>query len=192
MSGSAGRRAGAKSAFWAAVCNVVGTLILLAVIATALPLTLPRLMGYEVYNVVSGSMAPSIPVGSAIWVEPAEPEAVAESEIIAFQSGESVVVHRVMENRFVVGEFVTKGDANAREDIGTVPYAALIGRVRYHIPAAGRLLALYASDVGKVYVLILAACGVMFNILAGRLRERRRELLRRDLSDAMHGGESDL
>ncbi len=49
-----------------ALCSMLGTLILLGVIAAFLPLTLPRLMGYEIYEVVSGSMEPGGPVGSAI------------------------------------------------------------------------------------------------------------------------------
>ena len=39
-----------------AFCSLIGTLMLLVVIAAALPLTVPNFMGYDVYNVVSGSM----------------------------------------------------------------------------------------------------------------------------------------
>ena len=161
--------------FGALLCNVLGTLMLLLVIATALPLTVPPLLGYEAYNIVSGSMEPALPVGSVVYVAAAEPESIEAGEIIAFESGGSVVTHRVTENRFVVGEFVTRGDANAREDLQTAPYSALIGRVEYHIPYIGMFLSVYASDVGKLYVLGFAACGVMFQLLAGRLRERARE-----------------
>ncbi len=163
------------SSFMPVLCNVIGTLILLLVIVTALPLSLPPLFGYEAYSVISGSMEPAIPVGSVVYVKAAVPESVLEGEIIAFESGGSVVTHRVTENRFVVGEFVTRGDANAHEDLQTVPYAALIGRVTYHIPYIGMLLSIYASSVGKIYVLIFAACGVMFQILAGLMRARARE-----------------
>ncbi len=51
-----------------ALCNLLGTLILVLVIASCLPLTVPRLFGYEIYEVVSGSMEPEIPVGSVIYV----------------------------------------------------------------------------------------------------------------------------
>lgn len=56
------------------LCNMAGTLILLAVIAFCLPITLAKIRGYEVYNVVSGSMEPAIPVGSVLYVEQVEPE----------------------------------------------------------------------------------------------------------------------
>ena len=154
------------------LCNLMGTLILLAVIASCLPLTLPRLLGYEIYEVVSGSMEPEIPIGSVIYVKEAEPEGIREGDIIAFRSGSSVITHRVIQNKLVEGEFVTKGDANAGEDLRAISYSELIGFVAYHFPAAGRLMALYTSTVGKVYVILVAACGAMLNMLAGRLRGR--------------------
>lgn len=159
----------------AALCNLLGSLILLSVIVTCLPVTLPRIWGYEAYNVVSGSMEPEIPVGSILYVKPMEPEKVKESDVIAFRSGDSVVSHRVVRNKLVEGELVTKGDANAGEDLNTVPYKALIGRVEYHLPVLGRVMFLYTSSIGKMYVFFFAACGVMLNLLAGIIRSRGRE-----------------
>ena len=180
--------------FLPALCSFLGTLILLAVIAASIPLTIPRFLGYEIYSVVSGSMEPEIPVGSVLYVSPAEPETVEEGQVIAFRSGDSVVTHRVVRNQFAEGEFVTKGDANNTEDINSVPYRDLIGIVRYHFPMAGRLLMIYSSQAGKLYVLCLAACGVMFNILAGRLRERSRGRDRKEpeASEAKHLTETAL
>ena len=157
-----------------ALCNVAGTLILLSVIATCLPVTAPQLVGYGVYNVVSGSMEPEIPIGSVIYVKPAEPEGIREGDVIAFQSGDSVIAHRVVRNQKVEGTFKTKGDANAGEDMNDVGYAALIGQVTAHYPLLGQMLVLYTSNIGKAYAVCFAACGAMLNILAGRLRERAR------------------
>lgn len=160
--------------FIPALCNVVGTLILISVIGTCLPAALPRLLGYEVYNVVSGSMQPKIPIGSLILVKPVMPETIAVGDVIAFQSEDSVITHRVIKNKVVEGKFTTKGDANAEEDMNDVPYAAVIGKVTFHCPLLGELLWVYTSTVGKIYAVCFAACGAMFNILAGRMRERAR------------------
>ena len=157
-----------------ALCNIAGTLILVAVIVFCLPVTLAKLCGYEVYNVVSGSMEPEIPVGSAIYVEAVPPEEVQEGDVIAFWSNDAVIAHRVPRNKLVEGTFTTKGDANAEEDMNDIEYAALIGRVAAHYPMLGQMMVLYTSSVGKVYVVCFAACGCMFHILAGRLRERRK------------------
>ena len=37
-------------------------------------------------------------------------------DIIAFEGGDSVIMHRVQENKVVEGSFVTRGDANDSED----------------------------------------------------------------------------
>ena len=56
------------------MCNTAGTAILILLILACLPLTLPRLAGYRLYTVVSGSMEPEIPVGSLVFVHDADPE----------------------------------------------------------------------------------------------------------------------
>lgn len=158
-----------------ALCNIIGTLILLGVIAFCLPIAIARLQGKEVYNVVSGSMEPAIPVGSVIFVEPAEPSSIEEGDVIAFNSAGTVISHRVVRNRIVEGEFITKGDANKEEDMNPVKYQELIGRVSRHYPVVGNLLFLYTSGIGKAYMVCFAACGAMLNMLAGRLRGKNEE-----------------
>ena len=82
-----------------ALCGVLGTLILLAVIAVSAPLTVPRLLGYEMFEIVSGSMEPTIPVGSVVYVKNVEPEKIESGDIIAFYKDEGdIVTHRVVTN----------------------------------------------------------------------------------------------
>lgn len=170
--------------FIPALCNILGTLILVLVILIALPLSLPRFFGYEIFHVVSGSMEPAIPVDSVVYVEPVDPLDVEPEDVIAFWDNGTAVTHRVMENHTFMGEFITKGDANEQEDINPTPYSALIGRVRIHFPVLGQFMTLFASNVGKGYLLCLAACGVMFNMLAGRMREHGRERVRKADAEA--------
>lgn len=157
-----------------ALCNLLGTFILIAAIASCLPVVVPRFMGYEVYHVISGSMEPEIPVGSIVYVEAVRPEDIAVGTVIAFQSGDSVITHRVVENHLVEGEFTTKGDANAGEDMNSVDYDNVIGRVARHYPVLGALMELYTSTIGKIYIILFAACGAMLNLLASRIRDNRR------------------
>ena len=163
--------------FFPAFCNILGVLLILAVIAVALPLSLPRFLGYEIYEVVSGSMEPEIPIGSVIYVAAAPPEELQVGEIITFMREGEAVTHRVVRNRLLEGELVTKGDANPVEDIDPVPYAAVIGRVERHYPMLGHMMTIYSSTMGRVYLLMVAVCGVLFQVLAGRLREHRRAAL---------------
>lgn len=164
--------------FLPALCNIIGTLILVAVIATSIPLAIPRFLGYEVFNVETGSMEPAIPVGSVVYVEAVEPRAVDPGEVIAFYSNGAVITHRVVMNQYFYEEFVTKGDANDKEDINPIPYTDLIGRVKYHIPVLGNYLMVYSNPITKYYLLAIAFCGVMFNMLAGVFRRRAEERFR--------------
>lgn len=158
----------------AALCRVVGTLILLCVIAACLPVPLAHLAGYEIYNIVSGSMEPAIPVGSAIYVQSVNPAQLMPGDVIAFQSGGAVVAHRVVENDPLTSGIVTKGDANAREDRTPVQYSAVIGRVTRHVPMLGGLLSIYTGGAGRIYLLCFAAAGALLNLAAGRLAKSRR------------------
>lgn len=161
--------------FLPALCNLLGVLILLAIIASCLVIVVPQMRGYDVFHVVSGSMSPEIPVGSIVYVKEARPESIKAGDVIAFASGHSVVTHRVVTNHIVEGEYTTRGDANPIEDENRVKYDELIGKVERHYPHLGELLEVYSTTVGKVYVVLFAACGAMLNMLAGRLRARYKE-----------------
>ena len=163
------RRRRSDSRMAAAICRIAGLLILLLVIASVVPVTVPQLMGYQVYNVMSGSMEPEIPVGSAAYVAPVDPVELSKGEIVAFTRGGTVILHRVVSNHMVEGFLVTKGDANEQEDIEDLPYQNVTGRVVRHYPLLGQFMMIYSSAVGKVLLLCLAACGAMLNILAGRV-----------------------
>ena len=152
-----------------ALCSGLGMLLLVAVIAACIPLAVPKLLGCSAYTVVSGSMAPEIPVGSLVIAQPVEPARIAAHDVIAFDSGGVVVTHRVVENRREQQELVTKGDANAGNDMAAVPYDAVIGKIVVHIPTLGQLLLLFSSWGGKLCVLCIAACGVLLRMVAERL-----------------------
>ena len=56
-----------------ALCSGFGLALLVLVILLCLPLTVPRLLGYELYAIVTGSMEPAIPVGSVVYAKQAQP-----------------------------------------------------------------------------------------------------------------------
>ena len=157
-----------------AVCNILGTLILFSVILLCIPVPLPKLFGYQIYDVVSGSMEPEIPVDSVVYVKETLPEEIKEGDVAAFRSSGSVIIHRIVEKRIVEGQFITKGDANTQVDIEKIPYDAMIGVVTFHIPFLGVVMTVLTSNVGKAYLICYAASGAMFYMLAGRLKEERK------------------
>ncbi len=153
-----------------ALCSITGLVLLLSVIALLLPSVLPKFTDYEVYTVISGSMEPVIPVGSMVITEPTEPEYLEERDIIDYSSNGTVVIHRVKNNYPFEGKLVTKGDANEQEDIVPVIYANVLGKVIYHFRYLGDIEAYLTTTAGKIYALLVIACGIMFEILAAQLR----------------------
>ena len=116
-------------------------------------------------------MDPAIPVHSVVLVQPAAPEKLQSGEIVAYRSGSSVVIHRLVENHIVEGELVTKGDANAEPDPLKVEYAGVLGTVTAHIPFIGIYAGALNTLPGKLYACGFIVAAAMLYLLAHELSE---------------------
>lgn len=164
------QRAGRRSSFLpAALCNVLGTVLIVGVILAFLPVPLAKLAGYDIYNIISGSMEPAIPIGSAILVRSVDPAALAPGEVIAFSRNGAVVAHRVVENDTAI---TTKGDANEDVDPMPVQYPNVIGRVEHSLPGVGGLLEMMTSGAGRLYAVGLVLAGGLLRFAGGQLGQK--------------------
>ena len=153
--------------------NFIGTLILIAAIVVGLALAVPKVAGIQSYVVVSGSMEPSIPVGSLVYVKGCDPQNIAPGEVIMFyktRQADVTVTHRVVENHPEDGELITKGDANPSNDVFPVPYNNILGIVLLHIPVLGRILVPLGTIAGKISMLAIILGGFLLCQVADRLR----------------------
>ncbi len=135
-------------------------------------LVLPGMTGFHMYNVLSGSMEPAIPVGSLLYVRSGDPEQVEDEDIIAFYGSledSGIITHRVVKNNVVSGTFTTKGDANDKEDPTPVSYDNYIGRVTLSVPYVGRVLTIMTSLEGKIAAACIVGLGVLLNVIGGRI-----------------------
>lgn len=146
--------------------------LVLAVLVLLAAAVVPRVLGWEVFAVTSGSMEPGIPVGAAVAVEPLDPREVVVGDVLSFhQDGTGgITTHRVVAVEDSGGElrFTTQGDANRVPDGRRVPAGAVIGRVVLDVPVAGYALDVLATPLGAG----LAAAAVAVAVLAPR-RGRR-------------------
>ena len=159
----------------AGFCARLGTFLLLLVIAACIPFTLPRLLGYQVYAVISGSMEPAISVGDLVYVRQAKPEAVEENDVIAFfgtESSDAIILHRVVENRTVDGSFITKGDANAQPDLSPVSYQRLLGAAKRTVPKLGQVALILSGTWGKLAAVCMILAAVMLHAVSAALRAK--------------------
>lgn len=136
-------------------------------------LCFPQILQMECYTVVSGSMSPALPVGTAIYVKKKPPQRIKQGEIITFTGGNAVITHRVIENDQERQLFITKGDANAKPDAQPVKWKNVNGIVAFSIPYVGYVKMFLGTWNGKAAVLFfLLAFYQGINIFEGRKKER--------------------
>lgn len=156
------------------VFKVIGNLLIGLIILACLPVAVPKLLGIQTYNVISGSMEPSISVGSIVYVKNAEFDALAEGDVIAFESGASVVTHRITSIDSQSKLITTKGDANDTEDFVPVAYVNVIGRVVAHVPFLGYLASWLSEITGKVIAVMLLIIGLLLSNAGDKSQDKEK------------------
>lgn len=144
------------------IWNTVTTILVAVVVMAAVMLVGARLIGLQVFTVLSGSMEPTYHTGSLIYVKDSEPFTLEAGDVITFMLDENTVAtHRITEvvpdetNSSVV-RFRTKGDANDAEDGSLVHYKNVIGTPVFTIPYMG-YVANYIQNPPGMYIAITGA-----------------------------------
>ena len=125
------------------ILDTITTTLVVLVVVFAVFLMGTRLMGYQVFNVVSGSMEPTYSVGDLLYVKEVDPDGIKVGDPITFVLNEDLVVatHRVIEIDAENRHFYTKGDANDPADAAPVHFNNVVGVPQFSIPLLG-----YVSD----------------------------------------------
>lgn len=143
------------------IWNVLSSILVALVVLLALLLVGARVVGLQVFTVLSGSMEPTYHTGSLIYVKKIDPYTIKEEQPITFMLDENTVAtHRVVgivpdEEDPTVIRFRTKGDANEAEDGSLVHYKNVIGTPIFSIPYLG-YVADYIQHPPGMYIAISA------------------------------------
>lgn len=144
-------------------------------------LVIPNLMGISLYAVKTGSMEPALPVGSLMFVQPQDGADFQEGDVVTFRGqlhannpSTTVITHRVMSNDTAASQLITKGDANAVEDFRPVPYASIIGKEVFSVPALGAIGTGLSTWGGKVSLIALVFGGLLLSLVGDHLLRRAR------------------
>ena len=140
----------------AAVFRAVGIILLIAIIAICVPLIVPKTMGYQLYTVVSGSMEPAVPTGSLVYIKYVEPGDIETGDIISN----------------AMGEFITKGDANAENDMNPVTYEQYVGKMVRSIPKVGGIVQTITVGSGKTVLKCVIGLAIVLQVLAAVLNRK--------------------
>ena len=141
------------------IWNVISSILVTLVVLLALLLVGARVVGLQVFTVLSGSMEPTYHTGSLIYVKKVDPYTITDGQPITFMLDENTVAtHRVVgivtdEEDPTVIRFRTKGDANEAEDGSLVHYKNVIGTPIFSIPYLG-YVADYIQHPPGMYIAI--------------------------------------
>ena len=146
---------------------------LLAILLSVVVLVLPYL-GWDNGAIISGSMEPTIEVGSMVVTQPYtdsnEPQI---GDIITFaRPGLGVVCHRIVNLNPSGPGYITQGDANDNADLWVVQRKEIIGKVVFHVPYLGYTSDFVRSKYGFIFLILLP--GLVISV--AELRSIRREL----------------
>jgi len=138
---------------------------------------LPMPFGYGIANVMSGSMEPTFSKGALILVK--ETDQIETGDIVVYQSGSILVVHRIME---IDGNIiVTQGDAN---NVADDPFdqSLIKGKVIGWIPGLGTVAEVLKRPMVSIFLFLAA----FFLSEAAFRRERdedeqKKELLKEEI-----------
>ena len=125
------------------IWNTITSLLVILVVIGAMLLGGVRILGYQVFTVLSGSMEPVYHTGSLIYVKDVDYRDLGEGDVITFMLNEdTVATHRIVgvvpdEEDPSVVRYRTKGDANDAEDGALVHYKNVIGSPVFSIPYLG-------------------------------------------------------
>ena len=153
------------SAVWWIVLVLLAVL-LVNIFGAKLTGNVPRVFGYSVMNIVSGSMEEEIPKGSYVLIKKVSPEEIEKDDIICFYSTDAKIygmpnTHRVVEEPIVTDsgiEFITKGDANPINDTETAKGDRLIGVYVKNLDGLTAFANALSGNILIIVILCLQIC----------------------------------
>lgn len=174
------------------IWNILTTVLVGLVVLLALLLVGARVVGLQVFSVLSGSMEPTYHTGSLIYVKKVDPYTIQPGQAITFMLDENTVAtHRVVgivqdETDPSVIRFRTKGDANEAEDGSLVHYKNVLGEPVFTIPYLGYVAnyiqnppGLYISLAAGAVILMLVFIPDLFDDGKGKKKRKKKKKKKR-------------
>ena len=161
--------------------NIVSCTLVTLVVIIALLLAGARLVGLQVYHVLSGSMEPTYSPGDLLYVRDTDPADVQVGDPITFVLNEDLVVatHRVVEIDPESQTFRTQGDALKTPDTAPVHFKNLVGVPVFSIPLLGYISNFIQTSPGMyitiAVMLLLALLVFLPDLLKQKMVSEKKE-----------------
>ena len=159
------------------IWNIVSSVLVALVVLCAVFLMGSRLVGYQVYTVLSGSMEPHFSVGDLIYVKEVDPGEIKVGDVITFVMNEELVVatHRVESVDAENQHFYTKGDANDTRDAAPVHFKNVLGVAKFSIPLLGYVSDFVQNPPGTYITICLAILLIVLVFLPDFSKKKKEE-----------------
>ena len=160
------------------IWNGITTVAVTLVVILALLLVGVRVIGLQVFTVLSGSMEPTYQTGSLIYVKEVDPFTLEAGDVITFMLNEkTVATHRIMgvvpdDDDPGTIRFRTKGDANNMEDGKLVHYKNVIGTPVFTIPKLGYVSSYIQNPPGMYYAIAMGVVILLLSFLPDLFDEK--------------------
>ena len=122
----------------------------------------PTVFGWQILRITTGSMAPTYPTDTMVFVRKVDPADVEPGDVISFYSSDpgldgALNTHRVVEVREEGDHYVyvTKGDANNAQDQYDADSRRLLGKVAGSSYLLGKLSRLMANPLVFIPVILV-------------------------------------
>lgn len=140
------------------VGNFIFSFITAFIAVIAILFVIIKAMGWNLFSVDSGSMAPAYPVDSLVIVQDIEPEQIQVGDVITYVLNEDgvLVTHRVVQIDAANRKFITQGDANNTQD-APVLWDNVVGKVFLGIPGLGRPIRFLTDEDNRPIVIAVIA-----------------------------------
>lgn len=185
-----------KSGWQVKVGSALSTLALVAAAALCLSVIVQvttngyvQFGGFSLFRVVTGSMEPTLPVGSLLLCRETAIEEIQEDDIVCFRSKDPMIMGKIVTHRVVNvlqsgdGDVLleTKGDANLSADGEFVTRANLVGRVNDYAKD-GNLMAsavnVLSDRVGFLILILFPTLLIAGFILRSCMMSMQRDIIR--------------
>ena len=109
------------------------------VLMTSFVMLISNQFSYGALVIATESMTGELNVGDAAIYEQYDDQLVKEGQVIVFENGKAVFVHRVVDIEYVDGvkRYYTKGDYNEDRDAGFITDDNIVGLVKVKVPMIG-------------------------------------------------------
>ena len=165
--------------------KAVSWLLIIVLIAITILLIGVRVVGFQVFTVLSPSMEPTYPVGSLVYVSESAKDEIKVGTPITFKLGDDIIAtHRVVKVLKDKDDpskecYRTKGDNNDIVDGPITKEDDVIGVAKFSIPGLGYLAEFIKQPPGTYFAILIGLAIIVFafipDLLADKKVKKKRE-----------------